>query len=179
MRTQGSGLTVLPVRLLTVTISPPSSSSSAILVVDDDPLVRAVTVDALEDEGFKVLEAPTADYAARVRESRSGIGLVFTDVILPGALNGFDLARLVQRGTRTSLSWSHREPCPTGSAARPPVRASCPSPGAWPRSCRSSAGCWRTLCHCLPRRRPQRRPLPGHALQPKDQAPPEVAGTHG
>jgi CheY-like chemotaxis protein len=110
MRTKGSGLIVLPVRLLTVTISPPGSSSSAILVVDDDPLVRAVNVDALEDEGFKVLEAPTADYAARVRESRSGIRLVFTDVILPGALNGFDLARLVQK--------------------RPPMRASCPSPGA-------------------------------------------------
>jgi two-component system, response regulator PdtaR len=97
MRTKGSGLIVLPVRLLTVTISPPGSSSSAILVVDDDPLVRAVTVDALEDEGFKVLETPTADDAARARESRSGIGVVFTDVILPGALNGFDLARLVQK----------------------------------------------------------------------------------
>jgi len=48
---------------LTGTISPPGSSSSAILVVDDDPLVRAVTVDALEDEGFKVLETPTADDA--------------------------------------------------------------------------------------------------------------------
>ena len=60
MRTQGSGLIVLPVRLLTVTISLPGSSSSAILVVDDDPLVRAVAVDALEDEGFEVTATTSA-----------------------------------------------------------------------------------------------------------------------
>ncbi|EIM30794.1 response regulator [Microvirga lotononidis] len=56
-----------------------------------------MAVDALEDEGFAVLEAPSADYAATLLESRRDIGVVFTDVPMPGTLNGFDLARLVQR----------------------------------------------------------------------------------
>jgi len=55
-----------------------------------------MAVDALEDEGFTVLEAPSADYAAILLESRDDIGVVFTDLSLPGTLNGFDLARLVR-----------------------------------------------------------------------------------
>ena len=60
-------------------------------------MVRAIAVDGLEDEGFTVLEAPTADYAVTLLASRSDIGVVFTDITMPGALNGFDLARLVRR----------------------------------------------------------------------------------
>jgi len=55
-----------------------------------------VAVDALEDEGFRVLEAPSADYAATVLETREDIRVLFTDVSMPGTLNGFDLARRVQ-----------------------------------------------------------------------------------
>jgi len=65
-------------------------------VVEDDAMVRAMAVDALEEEGFEVLEAPSADYALSLLESRSDIGVVFTDVTMPGTLNGFDLARLVR-----------------------------------------------------------------------------------
>jgi CheY-like chemotaxis protein len=67
-----------------------------VLVVEDDAFVRAVAVDALEDEGFQVLEAPSADYAATLLEAREDIGVLFTDVSMPGVLNGFDLARRVQ-----------------------------------------------------------------------------------
>jgi DNA-binding response OmpR family regulator len=74
-----------------------SALFSLVLVVEDDPSVRAMAVDGLEDEGFTVLEAPTADYAASLLASRSDIGVVFTDVTMPGTLNGFDLARLVRR----------------------------------------------------------------------------------
>src|SRR3954452_4950177 len=77
-------------------MQPIRSSSSRILVVEDDALVRAMAVDALEEEGFAVLEAPSADYAVTVLESRSDVGVVFTDVTMPGTLNGFDLARLVR-----------------------------------------------------------------------------------
>jgi CheY-like chemotaxis protein len=73
------------------------SPSSRILVVEDDALVRAMAVDALEEEDFEVLEAPSADYAVTVLEARSDIGVVFTDVTMPGTLNGFDLARLIRR----------------------------------------------------------------------------------
>ena len=68
-----------------------------ILVVEDEPIVRAVAVEALEAEGFEVIEAPSADYAVTLLQSRDDIAVVFTDVAMPGALNGFDLARLVRR----------------------------------------------------------------------------------
>jgi CheY-like chemotaxis protein len=69
---------------------------SLILVVEDDAIVRAMAVDALEEEGFEVLEAPSADDAATLLESRGDIGVVFTDITMPGTLNGFDLARLIR-----------------------------------------------------------------------------------
>lgn len=74
-----------------------SKLSIPVLVVEDDALVRAMAVDALEEEGFEVIEAPSADYALTVLQARSDIRVVFTDVTMPGALNGFDLARLVQQ----------------------------------------------------------------------------------
>ena len=76
--------------------SDPVPESPCVLVVEDDAFVRAAAVDALEDEGFQVLEAPSADYAATLLETREGIGVLFTDVSMPGTLNGFDLARRAQ-----------------------------------------------------------------------------------
>ncbi len=61
------------------------------------PVVRAVAVDFLEGDGFDVIEAPTADHAATLLHARNDIAVVFTDVALPGALNGFDLARMAQQ----------------------------------------------------------------------------------
>lgn len=70
--------------------------AACVLVVEDDAFVRAIAVDAFEDEGFRVLEAPSADYAVTLLEGRKDIGVLFTDVSMPGTLNGFDLARRVQ-----------------------------------------------------------------------------------
>ncbi len=67
-----------------------------VLVVEDEPLVRAVAVEALEMEGFEVIEAPSGDYAVALLQSRDDIDVVFTDIAMPGTLNGFDLARLVR-----------------------------------------------------------------------------------
>ena len=69
---------------------------NAVLVVEDEPLVRALAVDVLEEVGFVVLEAPTADYALVVLEKREDICVLLTDVDMPGRLNGFQLARIVQ-----------------------------------------------------------------------------------
>lgn len=68
-----------------------------VLVVEDEPLVRAVAVEALEAEGFEVIEAPSADHAVTLLRSRDDIDVVFTDVTMPGTLNGLDLARLMRR----------------------------------------------------------------------------------
>jgi CheY-like chemotaxis protein len=43
-----------------------TSSQTVVLVVEADPHVRAVAADALEGEGFEVIEAPSADYAATI-----------------------------------------------------------------------------------------------------------------
>lgn len=76
--------------------SAPSPEVPCVLVVEDDAFVRAAAVDALEHEGFEVLEASSADYAATLLEARENIGVLFTDVSMPGTLNGFDLERRVQ-----------------------------------------------------------------------------------
>ncbi len=59
-------------------------------------MVRALAVDILEEAGFEVIEAATADYAVTVLDKRSDIRVVFTDVHMPGQLNGLDLARLIE-----------------------------------------------------------------------------------
>jgi DNA-binding NtrC family response regulator len=69
---------------------------AVVLVVEDEPLVRAMAVDVLEDAGFEVIEASTADYAVTVLDAREDIRVLFTDVEMPGRLNGFQLARIVQ-----------------------------------------------------------------------------------
>ena len=68
-----------------------------VLVVEDDFLIRANAVDIIEEAGFQVDAASSADEAIRVLEERRNVGVVFTDVHMPGSLNGLDLARLVER----------------------------------------------------------------------------------
>jgi DNA-binding NtrC family response regulator len=67
-----------------------------VLVVEDEPAVRAVAVETLEIDGFKVIEAPSADYAVTILQARDDIHVVFTDVPMPGQFNGFDLAQIAK-----------------------------------------------------------------------------------
>jgi two-component system, response regulator PdtaR len=66
-----------------------------ILVVEDEPVLRILVGDILEDEGFVVAEAPNAEKAMEVLENRSDIRLLFTDINMPGAIDGVELARQV------------------------------------------------------------------------------------
>jgi CheY-like chemotaxis protein len=66
-----------------------------VLVVEDEALVRAFAADVLEEAGFEVIEAPSADYAVVVLGRRSDVVVLFTDIEMPGDLNGLDLARFV------------------------------------------------------------------------------------
>jgi DNA-binding NtrC family response regulator len=70
-------------------------SKSVILVVDDDALVRVHSNLALEDAGYEVVEASNAADALVKLEERPDISVLFTDVRMPGILNGIDLAKLV------------------------------------------------------------------------------------
>ncbi|TCQ96345.1 response regulator [Neorhizobium sp. JUb45] len=67
---------------------------ATVLVVEDEPLIRLTVIDALEDAGFHVIEAETADDALAVIENRH-VHLLFTDVQMPGTLSGVDLAHAV------------------------------------------------------------------------------------
>ncbi len=72
-----------------------SGVTPTILVVEDEPLVRFTSALLLEDAGFIVIEACDADAALRVLEANHDIRIVFTDVEMPGALDGLGLARCV------------------------------------------------------------------------------------
>lgn len=63
-----------------------------VLVVDDDPCVRAVGADILEDAGFAVVQACDADQALAILAAYPDISVVFSDVEMPGALDGLALA---------------------------------------------------------------------------------------
>jgi CheY-like chemotaxis protein len=66
-----------------------------ILIVEDEPLARFDTILSFEDAGFEVVDAYDADKALLALAHRPDVGAVFTDVNMPGRLNGVELARLV------------------------------------------------------------------------------------
>lgn len=69
---------------------------SVVLVVEDEALVRLNAVEMVENAGFKAISAPDADEAIRILESRNDIRAVFTDVQMPGSMDGIRLARVVR-----------------------------------------------------------------------------------
>lgn len=73
-----------------------SSKTPAVLIVEDEPLVRLDAVRAIEDAGFEVVEAANADEAIRILENRSDIQVVFTDIQMPGSIDGLKLAHAVR-----------------------------------------------------------------------------------
>ncbi len=65
---------------------------ATVLVVEDDVLLRMFAVEMIEDAGFRVIEAQDADAAIRVLEARNDIRIIFTDIDMPGSMNGLKLA---------------------------------------------------------------------------------------
>lgn len=63
-----------------------------ILVVEDEALIRMILVDQLEDAGFEVIEAESADAAMMELTRYPDIGAVVTDVRMPGSIDGLGLA---------------------------------------------------------------------------------------
>jgi CheY-like chemotaxis protein len=66
-----------------------------VLVVDDEPAIRAVLCEYLRDCGFHPLSAANGEEAVRLIERRVAIDLVFSDVRMPGAIDGYGLARWI------------------------------------------------------------------------------------
>jgi CheY-like chemotaxis protein len=72
------------------------SIKSVILIVEDEVVVRMVAAKVAKNCGFEVLEASTADEAIDILEARSDIRLVFTDVNMPGSMDGLQLAHAIR-----------------------------------------------------------------------------------
>ncbi len=72
-----------------------SGCPRVVLVVEDEMLLRMRAVDMVEDAGFTPVEAVDADQAVAILESRSDIALLFTDIQMPGSMDGLKLAHAV------------------------------------------------------------------------------------
>jgi PAS domain S-box-containing protein len=81
--------------------------SETILVVEDDDAVRAYSTEVLRELGYHVLEAPNAGAALEILDRQADVHLLFTDIGLPGAMNGRQLsdeARRRRSGLRVLLA---------------------------------------------------------------------------
>lgn len=74
----------------------PPGHRPVILVVEDEPDERFLAAELLEEKGFEVIEAETAERALEILQERGeGIDVVFSDVRTPGTIGGFELARII------------------------------------------------------------------------------------
>ena len=69
----------------------------SVLVVEDEALVRLLAVDMLEDMGLKTVEAGDADEALFQLAAHPDVDVLFTDVNMPGGMDGVELARRVHK----------------------------------------------------------------------------------
>jgi CheY-like chemotaxis protein len=74
----------------------PANSQPLVLIVEDEALIRMSAVDIVEQSGRQIVEVVDADDAIRVLASRRDIGFLFTDVEMPGSMDGYKLARTVR-----------------------------------------------------------------------------------
>ncbi|USI72020.1 response regulator [Sphingomonas morindae] len=74
---------------------PDMHSGMTVLVVEDEPLVRMISADALEEHGFTVIEAATADEAIQLLKTCPDVRFVFSDIRMPGSMDGMDLAHFI------------------------------------------------------------------------------------
>src|ERR1700729_531842 len=104
-----------------------------ILIVEDEALVRLSAVDMLEDAGFRMIEAVNSEQALELLAADSDVQLLFTDVNMPGTIDGLALARqvrdrwphigiMIASGKRTPLPAEKRQParqsrCPLRKAS--------------------------------------------------------------
>ncbi len=80
-----------------------AGGSESILVVEDQDDVRDVAVALLEDLGYRVYQAPNGQMGLDTLRSGNGIDLLFTDIVMPGGMDGTSLARAA-RAARPDLA---------------------------------------------------------------------------
>ena len=73
-----------------------ASKRPVVLLVEDEELLRMDAVEMIRSAGFDVVEAANADDAIEILEARRDITVVFTDIQMPGSMDGLKLARAVR-----------------------------------------------------------------------------------
>lgn len=73
-----------------------SNGRAVVLVVEDSTIIRMGAIDLVLSAGYEALEARDADEAIRILETRSDIDLVFTDVQMPGTMDGIKLSHYIR-----------------------------------------------------------------------------------
>jgi CheY-like chemotaxis protein len=73
-----------------------SQAKIVVLIVEDEPIIRMFAAETVAEAGFEALEAGNADEAVRILESRRDVRVVFTDIEMPGAMDGLKLAAAVR-----------------------------------------------------------------------------------
>jgi CheY-like chemotaxis protein len=74
-----------------------SHHNATVLVVEDEILVREMIAEELRDAGFAVLEAGDGEVASSLLSARDSVDVLFTDIRLPGRLDGWAIARLARQ----------------------------------------------------------------------------------
>jgi two-component system, response regulator PdtaR len=77
-------------------VSNRSLSEAVVLIVEDDLLLRMNAVDMIRDLGFEAIEAVDADQAIALLEGSPNISVVFTDIQMPGSMDGLRLAAVIR-----------------------------------------------------------------------------------
>jgi CheY-like chemotaxis protein len=83
-----------PARHAPATRTPPAGHET-ILIVEDNNEVRRIAVRQLKDLGYQLIEARDGEEALELIEEGAAFDLLFSDVIMPGKLTGYDLARAI------------------------------------------------------------------------------------
>ena len=73
-----------------------NNGKAVVLIVEDSTLIRMGAVDLVCAAGYEALQASDADEAIRLLESRGDIDLVFTDVQMPGTMDGIKLSHYIR-----------------------------------------------------------------------------------
>ena len=74
-----------------------SKNNETVLVVEDNPEVRETTLQRVEGLGYVVEEAASGPEAVEILKSKPGVALVFSDVVMPGGMSGYDLGLWVRQ----------------------------------------------------------------------------------
>ena len=97
----------------------PKIAAKSILVVEDELFVRLNVAMSLEDEGYRVIQAANAEEALAVLQTQTPVHLVLTDVDMPGAIDGLQLAAQVRMqlpDVKVVLMSGHINELPTGAS---------------------------------------------------------------